>query len=355
MANIDASDARNVILFGHSGCGKTTLAEAILWKSGAIPRMGTISDGTTVSDYNEDEKEKKHSASTSLMSFSYNSIKVNIIDTPGYTDFVGEMIGGVRAADACIVVVNAASGIEIGTERAYRMAMEKGVPCVFFINMLDKEHSDYDKCFEDIRKKFRKHCVVMNMPIGKESALKNVVTIINRKGFGALSDMDKAHAEDLADKMVETIAETDDLLLERYLDKGELSLEELDSAFKKAVTKGEVTPILCGSALRDVGIAELLDMLIRYFPSSMDRPMIEGVKLGTSEKVAVAAKSDAPFSGLVFKTLSDPYLGQISMFKVFSGRLQSNSGFWNVSKGTREKIGGIFSLMGKTQIPVGSV
>jgi elongation factor G len=354
MASFEAKDIRNIILLGHSGSGKTSLIESMLHNAGAIPRMGKVDDGTTVSDYNEDEKEKRHSASSSLLSFLYNSKKINVIDTPGYTDFVGEMIGGLRAADACIVVVNATGGIEIGTERSYRMAMEKGVPCIFFINMLDKEHSDYDKCFEDIKKKFRKHCVAVDVPVGKESALKNVVNIVNRNGLDTLADADKAHAKGLADELAEAVAETDDALLEKYLDKGDLSLEELDKAFRKAVVKGDVTPILCGSALREIGIKELLDMIVNYFPSPIDRPAVEALKPDSSEKVFIVMKPDGPFVGLVFKTLSDPFLGQISIFKVFSGKLQSNTGFYNVNKSTREKIGAIFSLLGKAQTPMDS-
>ncbi|MFA6321811.1 MAG: elongation factor G [Candidatus Omnitrophota bacterium] len=352
MTNFAAKDIRNIILLGHSGSGKTSLVEALLCGAGAIPRMGKVLDGTTVSDYNEDEKEKKHSAGTSLISFTYNSTKINVIDIPGYTDFVGEMIGGLRAADACIVVVNATGGIEIGTERSYRMAMEKGVPCMFFINMLDKEYSDYDKCFEDIKKKFRKHCVAVDVPVGKEAALKDVVNIVNRKGLDTLTDADKEHAKNLGDELAEAVAETDDSLLEKYLDKGELSVEELDKAFKKAVVKGEVTPILCGSAIKGIGIRELLDMIVSYLPSPADRPAVEAVKTDSSEKMSVAVKADGPFTGLIFKTLSDPFLGQISIFKVFSGKLPSNGGFYNVNKGVREKIGATFSLMGKTQIPM---
>jgi len=354
MASFEAKDIRNVIILGHSGCGKTLLTEAMLFNTGAIPKMGSIADGTTVSDYNEDEKEKKHSASTSLMSATYSSRKINILDTPGYTDFVGEMIGGLKVADACIVVVNATGGIEIGTERSYRMAMEKGVPCIFFINMLDKEHADYDKCFEEIKKKFRKHCVAVDVPVGKESALKDVVNIVSRKGLDTLSDSDKAHAKRLSDELAEAVAETDDALLEKYLDKGELSVEELEKAFKKAVIDGEVTPILCGSAIKNIGIKELLEMIVDYLPSPADRPEAEATKPDTSDKITVSMKSDAPFSGIVFKTLSDPYLGQISMFKVLSGKLQANTSFYNVSKGVKEKIGPIFSLLGKTQLPMDS-
>ncbi|MDD5136204.1 MAG: elongation factor G [Candidatus Omnitrophica bacterium] len=355
MASFEAKDIRNIILLGHSGSGKTTLVEALLYNSGAIPRMGRVDDGTTISDYNEDEKEKKHSASSSLASFQYSSKKINVIDIPGYTDFVGEMIGGLRAADACIVVVNATGGIEIGTERSYRMAMERGVPCIFFINMLDKEHSDYDKCFEDINKKFRKHCVAVDVPVGKESTLKDVVNIVNRKGLDTLSDSDKTHAKILADDLTEVVAETDDALLEKYLDKGELSLEELDKAFKKAVVKGDITPILCGSATNGIGIKELLDMIVNYLPSPVDRPAVDAIKANTSETTSLAVKADGPLAGLVFKTLSDPFLGQISIFKIFSGRLQSNGGFYNANKGVREKIGSLFTLLGKAQVSMEAV
>ncbi|MDD5422286.1 MAG: elongation factor G, partial [Candidatus Omnitrophica bacterium] len=349
MASFNPKDIRNIIVLGHSACGKTSLVEAILYAAGAIPRMGTINEGTTVSDYNEDEKEKKHSVNTSLASFVYNSTKINLIDVPGYADFAGEMIGGLRGADVCIVVVNAASSIEIGTERAYRMAMEKNVPCIFFINMLDREYADYDKCFEDIKKKFRKHCVSLDMPVGKEDGLKGVVNILTHKGIDSLADDEKNHAKALGDQMAEAVAETDDALLEKYLDKGELEPEELMKAFKKAVVQGNVTPILCGSAARSIGIKELLDTIVSYLPSPVDRPKTEAIKPETSERFPLDANPNAPFAALVFKTLSDPFLGQISIFKVFSGKLQSNTGFYNTTKGVKEKIGQIFSLLGKAQ------
>ena len=248
MPNYSAKDIRNIILLGHSGSGKTSLAEAMLHAAGSIPKMGSIREGNTVSDYNEDEKERKCSLGSSLVSFTYSGKKINVIDTPGYLDFAGEMVGGLRAADACIVVVNATGGVEIGTEKAYRMAKDRGVPCIFFINMLDKEHSDYDKCFDDIQKKFRKHCVAVDAPIGKESSFKDVVNIVANRGMDKLSDDDKAHVKSLSDQLAETVAETDDALLEKYLDKGELSAEELSGAFKKAAISGEVT-LYCADPL----------------------------------------------------------------------------------------------------------
>ncbi|MDO8535747.1 MAG: elongation factor G [Candidatus Omnitrophota bacterium] len=350
MAIFQPRDIRNVILLGHSGCGKTSLIEALLLNAGAVAKMGRVADGTTISDYNEDEKEKKHSSSTSLVSFSYKSKKINAIDIPGYTDFIGEMVGGLRSADACIVVVNATGGIEIGTERAFRLAKEKGVPCFFFINMLDKEHSNYDKCFDDINNKFRKHCVPVDYPIGKESSFKGVANVITQKGAESLDDAEKSHFKALGDSLAETVAETDDSLLEKYLDKGELSAEELTQALKKGLNTGDVSPILCGSATRNIGVRELLDFIVDYLPSPADMPKTEATKPESGDKIALDADPNKPFAALVFKTLSDPFLGQISIFKVFSGKLQSNGIFYNVNKGAREKIGQIFTMMGKGQI-----
>jgi small GTP-binding protein domain len=355
MASFLPKDIRNIVLLGHSSCGKTSLAEALLLNAGAIAKMGSVIDGTTVSDYNEDEKEKKHSTSTSLVSFSYRSKKVNLIDVPGYTDFAGEMIGGLSSADACIVVVNATSGIEIGTERAFRLAKERGVPCFFFVNMLDKEHSDYDKCFDDINNKFRKHCVPVDYPIGKGSSFKGVANVITRKGAENLDDAEKSHFKALGDSLAETVAETDDVLIEKYLDKGELTAEELTQALRKGLNTGDISPILCGSATRNIGIKELLDFIVEYLPSLADRAGIGVTKAESGDKISLDADPNKPFAAQVFKTLSDPFMGQISIFKVFSGKLQSNGGFYNVNKGTKEKIGQIFTMMGKSQVSMASV
>lgn len=355
MASFDAKDIRNLIILGHSGCGKTSLAEAILYNGGAIPKMGTVAEGNTVSDYNEDEKERKCSIGSSLMSFVSGSKKINMIDTPGYTDFVGEMIGGLRAADASLIVVNATGGVEIGTERAQKMSKERGVPCVFFINKMDKEHADFNKCVEALKKKLGKACAIITYPVGEESSFKAVANLLTRQGVDGLSDSDKANAKAAIDALSESVAETDDSLLEKYLDKGELSAEELKGAFKKAIAEGKVYPILCGSSTKNIGVKELLDVIINYFPSPVDRPKVEATKPDSQEKITVETSASAPFSALVFKTLSDPFIGQISMFKVFSGKLQSNGGFYNVTKGTKEKIGQVFNLLGKAQTSVESV
>ncbi|MBN2453259.1 MAG: elongation factor G [Candidatus Omnitrophica bacterium] len=357
MAIFDAKDIRNIILLGHSGCGKTSLVEALLAKAGAIPKMGSVTEGNTVSDYNEDERQRKCSISSSLISFNTAGKKINVIDTPGYTDFIGEMISGLRAADASIVVVDATGGVEIGTERAQRMSCEKAVPSMFFINKFDKDHADLQKCVDGIVKKFRKSCVLVQYPVGQAGSFKAVVDLITRHGMDDLPDNEKAAAKTALDVLSEAVAETDDALLEKYLDKGELSTDELKNALKKAIAEGKVHPIMIGSSAKDIGIKELLDFIANYLPSPVDKPQVEAVRPGGdgSERVAVKLDPKAPFSALVFKTLSDPFLGQISIFKVFSGRLQSNGGFYNVNRSIKEKIGQVFSLLGKQQTSLSEV
>ena len=344
MANFEAKDIRNILLLGHPGSGKTSLAESILFAAGAVLKKGSVEEGSTVSDYNEDEKARKHSISSSLLSFHYVSKKITLIDTPGYTDFVGEIVGGLRAVEASLIVVNPADGIEIGVERGFKMSAEKSMPVIFFVNRLDKENADFDKCVDAINKKFGKSCVAVTYPIGSSSLLKGVVNLLTRDGIDAVPEATLA-----LDALSESVAETDDALLEKYLEKGELSKEELSAALKKAMAEGKVYPILCGSATKNIGVKELVDFIVNYFPSPLDRPKVEATDAASSGKVALEMNANGPFAALVIKTLSDPFLGQISIFKIFSGKLMSNGGFYNATKSAKEKIGQIFSLMGKTQ------
>ncbi|MFH1190535.1 MAG: elongation factor G [Candidatus Omnitrophota bacterium] len=352
MAAVGAKDIRNIVLLGHSGCGKTSLVEALLVNSGAILKMGSIAEKNTISDYNEDEKEHKCSISSALVSFNSGGRKINVIDTPGYIDFIGDMTGGLRAADASIIVVNSTGGVEIGTEKAQRMSCEKGVPSMFFINKLDKERSDFKKCVDGITKKFRKSCVLVAYPIGEESSLKGTVNLITLQGIDALGDSDKSAAKAAVDALSEAVAETDDALLEKYLDKGELAQDELKAALKKAIAAGTLHPIMCGSSTQNIGVKELLEFIAEYLPSPADSHQTEATRPGSegTERFAVKLDPAGPFSAFIFKTLSDPFLGQISIFKVFSGKLQSNGSFYNVNRSSKERIGQVFTLLGKQQI-----
>ncbi len=350
MSENNLKNIRNILFLGHSGCGKTTVAEALLVNAGAISKMGSVEEGTTASDYNEDEKERKCSTSSSLIAFSCGAIRINIIDTPGYLDFVGEIVGGLRATDSAVIVVNATSGIEIGTERAWKMCKEANVPVAIFVNMMDKEHADFTKCVESIKKKFGKRCIIACYPIGEGLSFKGVANLLTGEGMDKLSEEEKPKASRLTESLNEGVAETDDALLEKYLEKGEVSQDELKAAYKKGIAKGKVVPVVAGSSMSsNLGVKELLDTIVNFLPSPSEVAFVEAVKLDTNENTIIEPRQDAPFTGLVVKTLQDTYLGQISIFRTFSGKISSNSSFYNVSKSSKEKIGQLFSLVGNSQ------
>ncbi|NQT22600.1 MAG: GTP-binding protein [Candidatus Omnitrophica bacterium] len=327
----ETKNIRNVIILGHSHSGKTSVGEALLFAGKTIQKAGSVPAGNTVSDYNDDEIERKMSINSSVLNLTHNGTKVNVIDTPGFIDFIGEIIGGLRAADAGILVVNAVSGIEMGTDKFGKMMKKKGIPFCIFINRMDKENADFDKCMEQINKKFGKNCACITYPIGSAATFKGVVNLLTKEGLDKVEGDDSEEAKMLSESLTESVAESDDALLEKYLEKGELSSEEIKSAFRKAVLTGELIPVLSGAATSGSGIKELLELITGAFPSPLDRPAIKALDPNTKEKVDVEPKSDGPFAAQVFKTIADPYLGQITIMKIFSGSLSSNASIYNVS------------------------
>jgi elongation factor G len=315
---MDPKNKRNFILLGHAQSGKTTLSESMLYSCKATTRKGTVADGTTVSDYSFDEIERKNSINLSLLFCDYKGVRIQIIDTPGYADFFGEAISGIRAVDSAVIVVDASSGVEVGTERAWGILEESGLPCIIFVNKLDKEDTDVNKVLLDIRNR-----------LSKKSTL--------------IDSLD-------APELIEAIVESDDRLLEKYLEGAKLTPEELNSGLAQAVIKRKVFPVLAGSALTDKGISELLEAVIKYLPSPQERTNIEAVDpLKPEIKKEVVFKEDTPFSAFVFKNISDPYVGQFTLLRVFSGSLASNTGFYNVNKKIKERIGQVYILQGKEQ------
>jgi len=318
---MDSKHKRNFILLGHAQSGKTTLAESLLYTCHATTRKGKIEDGTTVSDYSFDEIEKKNSINLSLLFCDYKGIRIQIIDTPGYADFFGEVISGVRAVDGAVIVVDVTSGVEVGTERAWQILEESNLPCIIFINKLDKEETDAQKVLQDIKNRLSKKAAMID----------------------SINDPD----------LVEAIAESDDRLLEKYLDGTQLTNEELTAGLTQAVIKRKTFPVLAGSSLTDKGIPELLEAIVNYLPSPLERTRIEvSDSLKPDVKKEVIFKEDAPFSAFVFKNISDPYVGQLTLLRVFSGSLAANTGFYNVNKKTKERIGSIYLLQGKEQRPI---
>jgi elongation factor G len=324
---------RNFILLGHAQSGKTTLAESMLYFVKATKRKGTIAEGTTVSDYSFDEIERKSSINSSLLYCDYfaegesasggKGTRIQIIDAPGYADFWGEVLSGIRAVDSGIILVDATSGVEVGTERAWQLLEENNLPAFIFINKSDKEGADSQKALSDIQTTLSKRALVI----------------------------DSLDSPDL----VEAIAESDDRLLEKYLEGIALSAEELSNGLRQAVIKRKVFPVFGGSALAEKGIAELLDAIVKYLPNPSERARLEARNpLKPEEKKEIVFNPDAPFSAFVFKSISDPYVGQLSLLRVFSGSLPANTGFYNVNKKTKERIGNIFLLQGKEQRPTES-
>jgi elongation factor G len=315
---MDIKNKRNLILLGHAQAGKTLLAEALLYFCKATTRKGKIEDGTTVSDYSFDEIERKNSINLSLLHCDYKGTAIQIVDTPGYLDFYGDVVSGVRAVDSAVLVVDAVSGIEVGTERSWQLAEENNLPCFIFINKSDKEGVDTNKVIADLKSTFSKSCAIIDS------------------------------LEDPA--LVEAIAESDDKLLEKYLEGTKLSQEELSAGLHNAVDRRKVFPIVIGSAATDKGLSELLDVIVKFAPNPMERVEVEVADPAKPDTAkAVVCKEDAPFSGFVFKNISDPYVGQLTLLRIFSGTLAANTTFYNVNKSAKERIGSIYLMQGKEQ------
>lgn len=331
----DVSKIRTVAIVAHSGAGKTSLAEALLHKAGATGRLGSVDAGSTTSDYSEDEIERKISISASMLNLDWQGNKVYLIDTPGYADFIGEVVSSLRAVDSAVLIVCGMSGVEAGTDRVWKFLEERKLPTIILVNKLDKETSDFLKVVEQLQKSFGKKCIPLYYPVGKQANFKDAVNLLTGD-LGVLAGQDKEQAEKFKENLIETIAEVDDALLEKYLDAGNLSPDEIKGAFKKAVAERKIFPVLCAAATKEIGTEPVLNAIIDYLPSPQ-------------------AKPSAPFSAFVFKTISDPYVGQLSIFRVYSGALASNTGFYNGTRQIKERIGQVYILQGKEQRGVDKV
>ncbi len=312
---MDVTKKRDIVLVGHAHCGKTTLAESILFKCGATTRKGDVMQGNTISDFNDDEIERRISINASFLKAAYNGHELQIIDAPGYLDFVGEMVSAIRAADAAVVVVDAVNGVEVGTEDAWNRLEQRKMPRIVFINKCDKGDVKTDEVLAAV----------------KEQLSRNAVTI----------DLE-------ASDVIEAVAESDDKLLEKYLESGSLSQDEVKGALRKAVCEGRIFPVIMGSAAEDQGIQDLLDAVTAYFPSPLERPPVMAHN-GDENKKEIIPSLDGPFAALVFKSMFDPHLGQLSLARVFRGKLDSNSSFYNVTQSCKVHISSISVLQGKEQ------
>ncbi len=352
-----ASDKiRNIVLAGHSGSGKTTLSEAILYALKYADRLGRTDAGNTVSDYDPEEIERKVSINASLLSLEYKNHKINLLDLPGYRDFVGEIKNSIRVADLVIIVLDALSGVEVGAEFVWEYADEYNVPCIFFINKLDKDHSDFQRSMENISTIFGTKPVLLTLPVGKESNFSGVIDLLKMKKvvendttvtLESIPDDLKVQADEQRQILVESAAEGDDDLTMKFLEDQPLSDEEVLRGLKEGLSDRRFAPTLCGSAYNLKGVASLMDFIIQCAPSPLDR---EGfVSIVEGEKKVTPYEASKPFSAYVFKTVSDPYAGRLSFFKVITGELSADSVIFNVTKGKEEKVSHLLSLRGKKQ------
>jgi elongation factor G len=335
----DLAKKRIFLLCGHAQSGKTSLAESLLFKSKATTRLGKVVDNTTVSDYEEDEKERKSSINLAVLNVDYKGNALQFVDAPGYLDFTGELISGARAADFAVLVVDAVEGVGVGTEKAWEILKKENIPCMFFVNKLDKQDTDYNKTLQGIKQSLTKKVTSLSLIEGK-----NTINILKNKdkdasGYSAI---------------VDGVAESDDALCEKYLETGTLAEDEVMIALKKAVKNRAVFPVVGGIATQEVGVELLLDLILEIMPSVKDA-LGRKAKDKSGQEMVVEPKLDEPFSAQVFKTVIDPFVGQLTILRVFSGELPSNGDFFNVTTGAKEKFGQIYALQGKQEIAKDSV
>lgn len=362
MKNYTINNLRNVGFIGHNGTGKTALAESILYYSKVTDRLGKIEDGTTVLDFDPEEKKRQFSISLSVAPVEVDDVKINIVDIPGYADFQGEWIQGMRAVDVAMIVVSGVSGVKAGTEKAWEYCNKIKLPRTIFINKLDRENASFDKVLDELNQKFGISVVPIQYPIGSEDDFRGVINVISEKARIYDVNTKKTKAieipEELKEKVhackimiMESVAETDEALLDKYFSEGTLSDDEIYKGLIKGCASGDIAPVMCGSALKVIGMDTLLEDIIECFPSPEYAIPQKAVKVDTNEEVFIGLDQSKPFSALVFKTIADPFVGKISFFRVITGEAQDDMTVLNTNKHKNEKLSHICFLRGKTQIP----
>ena len=344
MASISSDSIRNVVFLSHSSAGKTILSEAAIHISGAISRLGTILDGNTVSDHEPEEIKRQSSVQTSIVPCDWKNNKINIIDSPGYSDFRGEVMSALSVADSSILVVSASSGVEVGTIQMWNLSEEQKLHQCIFINKLERENTDFNAVVDEIIEKFGRKCVPIQIPNGAENSFTKAINLLEKN-----EDSSDQNFIDAKEKLIEVIAETDDDLTLKYLEGEEISSSELLLALKSAVKSRSIIPVLVGSAINEVGVTELLDSIVDLMPSPVEsdvRILAEG-----ANDDAVEPKSNI-LSSFVFKTTADPFVGKLSYVRVYSGVLNSDSSIWNSKQSKNERVGQLYVMVGKEQKPV---
>src|SRR2546427_331055 len=344
-------EIRNVAVVGHGASGKTSLVDALAFVAGTSKRHGSVKDGTALTDYTPDEIERKYSINLALAVAEWMDIKLNLIDTPGYLDFTGDALAGVWAADGAVVVLAAAAGVEVGTEKVWDYCEQRRLPRILFISMMDKEHADFEKVYTQIKERLTPKVIPVEIPVGEGPEFHGIINLFSRKCHlykkgtktGEYDEVDvpdeyRSRFDKYSQELIESIAASDDTLLERYLGGEEIGRDEAIAAMKKGMGTGEIFPLFCGAAELTYGTRALLSKIAEPLPSPADRPPFEAQKWGSAERVTLSPSDGGPLAAQVFKTISEPHAGDVTYFRVFSGTVRNGQDGWNAPREAVEKL-----------------
>ena len=357
------SRLRNVVLAGHSDSGKTTLGEHLLHATGAVTRLGKVDDETSVFDFEPEEHKRKQSLSLGVATMDHNGYEITLVDTPGYADFAGEVVEGFEAVDAAIVAMDASGGVEAGTERAVALGREHGTAAIFVITRCERENADPTAALDALRATFGNKIAPVHLAIGKADAFQGYVDLVHRKAYvwqngkRTETEVPADLADEVArrrDQLLEAAAEADDDVLTKYLEGEEITDAELEGCLHRGVRDSILAPVMVTAAHREIGIDGLLDAIVRYFPSPDEEKPIKAID-GAGKEVEVPQKADGPLLARVFKTTADPFVGRLTFFRVFSGKIASHDHVWNADRGEEERIGQVLRVKGKDTEPVGVI
>jgi len=366
MKVYSGSEIRNVAIVGHNDTGKTMLVSQMLFNAGATTRLGRIEDGTTVTDFDPDEIERKHSISAAVAYAEWKNTKLNLIDTPGFGIFLMESRSALRVADSAAVVVSGVTGVEVTTEKVWKFTEEYGLPRLIVINKLDRERSSFQRTLDALQAKFGKNVVPIQLPIGEEKDFRGVIDLVSMQAHiyaadgsgkiesGEIPASHKSEADEWRERLIEKVAEGDDTLMERFFEQGGLSQEELMDGLRREVSHHEIFPVILSSASHNIGGQALLDAFVSLLPSPEELKTVEG-KDRNGQPITFDRRPEAFPAALVFKTFSDPFSGRVSLFRVFSGTFKSDTTYWNTTRDHEERVGKLQVVQGKQQVPVGEL
>lgn len=361
MKDYSCESIRNICLLGHGNAGKTTLVEAMLNIIGATDRFGSVVDGNTVMDYDPEEIKRKFSISTSFAPIEWKDVKINVIDTPGYFDFVGEMLEGLSVADGAVILVGGKDGIQVGTEKAWYEVNKKHLARLFVITKLDEENADFAKVYHGLREKFGNSVIALQLPIIEDGKVKGIIDIPHMKALfyngkeiteGEIPAQYMSEVEEYKDNVFEAIAETDEELMEKYFLGEAFTEDEINKGINNGTRAGDIAPVLCVSSIQKAGVAQLMDAAVNYMPAHCSKEKAKVLDVSSKEPIEITVGEKEPVVVQVFKTIADPFVGKISFLKVITGTLTADNSIYNVNKEKSEKISSIFTMNGKQQIPL---